>query len=590
MQGSGAIDPAHDDLVLLPRPRRLTRGEGVLTLDPGGGIPSTAGPEVVIRASAGIPAQGYRLVVAPRGITIEAADPAGAFYARATLDQLGRAGAPAGAVPAVTIEDAPDLDERGVMIDVSRDKVPTMGTLYRLVDELASFKINRLQLYMEHTFAYRAHPSVWAAASPMTADEIESLDAYCRERFIELVPNQNSFGHMERWLKRPEYAHLAEIPGGSAETMSLCAVDPRAVEFVAGLYDELLPHFTSRAVNVGCDETTDLGKGRSREEVERRGVGRVYLDFLLKIHALVRERGRRMQFWGDIVLEHPELIGELPRDAVALNWGYEADHPFDAEGARFAAAGVPYQVCPGTSAWLSLAGRTGNAIANLASAAAAAGRHRAAGMLVTDWGDLGHWQPYPVSTLGLAYGAAVAWGLPANRDLDVPRALDLQAFRDGAGVLGHVAHDLGDVHRETGVTPKNASVLALLMLFPERALGEGRLSGLTVEGLERASARADEVTAPLTLSRPDRDDGALLKDEFALAADLVRHGCALGIARLTAPGGTVGSIAAARKRALADDLGRILDDYRRIWRARNREGGLAASAARLETLLALYRS
>jgi hypothetical protein len=586
----GVTKPGTDDLVLLPQPRRLVRGEGSLALDPDGGVPKSAGPEVAVGAVAGIPAEGYRLAVTPRGITIEAADPAGAFYARMTLDQLHRAGRPGGAIPAVTIEDTPDLPERGVMLDVSRDKVPTMGTLFRLVDELASLKINRLQLYFEHTFAYRAHPSVWAAASPMTAEEIESLDAYCRQRFIELVPNQNSFGHMERWLKRPEYAHLAEIPGSTADTMSLCAVDPRAVELVAGLYDELLPHFTSRVVNVGCDETTDLGKGRSREEVERRGVGRVYLDFLLEIHALVRERGRRMQFWGDIVLEHPELIGELPADVVALNWGYEADHPFDAEGVRFAAAGIPFQVCPGTSAWLSLAGRTANALANLRSAADAARRHGAAGMLVTDWGDLGHWQPYPVSTLGLAYGAAVAWGLEANRDLYLPRALDMHAFRDGAGVLGRLAYDLGDVHRETGVTPKNASVLALLLLFPERGLGEGRLAGLTVEGLERASARTVEVTAPLAASRPDRDDGRLLLSEFALAADLVRHGCALGIARLTAPGGAIGSIAAAGKRALADDLRRILDDYRRIWRERNREGGLADSAARLEALLALYRS
>ena len=586
----GVASPAAGDLVLLPRPRRVTPGEGALALDPRGEIPKAAGPDVRIGASAGIAAEGYRLAVTPRGITIEAAGPAGAFYARATLEQLRRAAAPTAALPALTIEDAPDLPERGAMIDVSRDKVPTMATLRRLVDELASVKINRLQLYTEHTFAYRAHPSVWASASPLTAEEVESLDAYCRDRFIELVPNQNSFGHMERWLKRPEYADLAEIPGGSAETMSLCAVDPRAVEFLAGLYDELLPHFTSRVVNVGCDETVDLGKGRSREEVERRGVGRVYLDFLLKIHALVGERGRRMQFWGDIVLEHPELIGELPRDVVALDWGYEADHPFDAEGARFAAAGVPYQVCPGTSAWLSLAGRTGNALANLASAAEAAGRHGAAGMLVTDWGDLGHWQPYPVSTLGLAYGAAVAWGLPANRDLDVPRALDLHAFRDAAGVLGRVAHDLGDVHRATGVTPKNASVPALLLLFPERPLGEGRLAGLTVEGLEAASALAAQVTDPLAAARPDRDDGALVNDEFALAADLLRHGCALGIARLTAPGGAVGSIAPARKRELEDDLRRVLDDYRRIWRARNREGGLADSAARLERLLALYRS
>ena len=96
------------------------------------------------------------------------------------------------------------------MLDISRDKVPTMATLFSLVDLLAELKINQLQLYTEHTFAYRNHPAVWAKASPMTGDEILQLDQYCRERFIELVPNQNSFGHMEQWLKLPQYRDLAE--------------------------------------------------------------------------------------------------------------------------------------------------------------------------------------------------------------------------------------------------------------------------------------------------------------------------------------------------------------------------------------------
>ena len=97
------------------------------------------------------------------------------------------------------------------MLDISRDKVPTMETLYALVDLLAGWKINQLQLYTEHTFAYRQHPEVWAEASPLTGQEILGLDAYCRKRFVELVPNQNSFGHMHRWLKHARYAPLAEV-------------------------------------------------------------------------------------------------------------------------------------------------------------------------------------------------------------------------------------------------------------------------------------------------------------------------------------------------------------------------------------------
>jgi hypothetical protein len=357
---------------------------------------------------------------------------------------------------------------------------------------------------------------------------------------------------------------------------------------LAGLYDELLPHFTSRSFNVGCDETTDLGKGRSREAVERSGRGRVYLEFVKAIHGLVTARGRRMQFWGDIVFEHPELIPELPKDVLALEWGYEADHPFEVQGARFADAGVEFAICPGTSAWLSLGGRTHNALGNLEAAARAGMAHGASGLLITDWGDFGHWQPFPVSYLGLVYGAAVAWCHETNRGIDVARALDAHVFRDRAGALGGIARDLGDVYRHTGVEVKNASVLALLLLFPERPMGEGRLAGLTADGLLRAEARAAELAGRLHEVRSARDDAPLLRDEFALAAMLMGHACRLGRARLAAEGGAVAAISQSSRAALAAELSGIVAEYERIWRQRNREGGLRDSVGRFERLLRFY--
>ena len=305
--------------------------------------------------------EGYRLTISQTGIKLVGRTPAGAFYGAQTLAQLIRL-FPAN-LPALEIEDSPDFPARGVMLDISRDKVPTMQTLYELVDLLASMKVNQLQLYTEHTFAYRAHREVWERASPMTGQEILQLDAYCKQRFIDLVPNQNSFGHLDRWLKHERYRPLAEAPDGFEfpwghhdGPFSLCPVDPGSIKLIAELHDELLPHFSSTMFNVGCDETWDVGQGRSKREVAERGRERVYLDFLLKVHALVRKHGRRMQFWGDIILHKPELIGQIPRDVIALEWGYEADHPFDKDGALFKKAGVPFYVCPGTSSWMSIAG------------------------------------------------------------------------------------------------------------------------------------------------------------------------------------------------------------------------------------------
>jgi hexosaminidase len=534
--------------------------------------------------------QGYDLAIAPDGITIEAQDEAGIFYGTCTLIQILESQiyktqylTPGPGLFCLHISDWPDFPVRGVMLDISRDKVPTMDTLLELVDLLAGWKINQLQLYTEHTFAYRNHPEVWAKASPMTAQEILNLDAYCRQRHIELAPNQNSFGHMERWLKHPRYLPLAEAPNGfdtpwdHRDTPStLCPLDPGSMDLVRSLYDELLPHFSSRLLNVGCDETWDLGQGRSKEECEKRGAGRVYLEFLLKVYQEVKARDHVMQFWGDIIMQHPELVPELPQDVIALEWGYEAGHPFDDHGAHFAAAGIPFYVCPGTSSWCSIAGRTDNALDNLLSAAQNGLKHGAVGYLNTDWGDYGHWQFLPVSYLGLGVGAAYSWALDANRDLDVANAIGWHAFRDSSGAMGRVAYDLGNVYRALGIEPHNSSALFRILQQPIDWVRTyyADVSPATFHSTLQA---IDQAMQPLADAHVARPDAGLITQEFTLAARLMRHACRRGLLAHEADP----VIAAALRRELDRDMSEFITEYRQAWLARNRPGGLEDSVARL---------
>ncbi len=317
-----------------------------------------------------LPPQGYRLSVRATGVSIVGADPAGAFYASCTFAQLIEASR----VPCIDIEDHPELLVRGVMLDISRDKVPTMSTLRELIDMLASWKINQFQLYTEHTFAYRAHREVWALASPMTSEEIVELDSYCRERFMELVPNQNSFGHLERWFIHERYRTRAEtefgveLPWGEiTEHPFTLALSAAAIEFLDGLYSELLPSFTSTRFNVRCDETYDLGLGNTRARVEGVGRPRVWLEFVREIHALASRHGRSTQVWDDTVRRHPELFADLPRDLMILDSSYDAERSLMATAERLAAAGQPFYVCPGTSSWTSLTGRTDNSVAGFSN-------------------------------------------------------------------------------------------------------------------------------------------------------------------------------------------------------------------------------
>ncbi len=340
-----------DMIELLPVPRVVVPRAGVLVLPRDGVVAPAAASRrlcqaleratdgrwssgtdgvVAVAIDPAVPSQGYRLSVHAAGVSIVGGDLAGAFYAACTLAQL--VDVHGTKLPYVEIEDHPELMVRGVMLDISRDKVPTMATLRELIDLLASWKINQFQLYTEHTFAYRAHPEVWATASPITAEEVVELDAYCRERFIELVPNQNSFGHLERWFMHERYRPLAETDGGvelpwGEITRHPFTLAPSAagLELLDGLYGELLPNFTSSRFNVGCDETYDVGLGKSRARVQAVGRPRVWLDFVREIHALAGRHGRSLQVWGDTVRRHPELFPDLPRDITILDWGYDRE-------------------------------------------------------------------------------------------------------------------------------------------------------------------------------------------------------------------------------------------------------------------------
>jgi hexosaminidase len=572
-----------------------------------GGIDLRRGPEIARQVNPALLSkpESYRLLIEKQGVTLIGADEAGLFYGACTLSQIaltaGQLRSGKLVLPACRIEDWPDFAHRGVMLDVSRDKVPTMATLLELVDMLAAWKVNQLQLYMEHTFAYEGHETVWAKASPFTKSEILALDAFCRERFVELVPNQNSFGHMQRWVNHDRYRALAECPSGfehawnpKREPYGLCPTDPASLALLSDLYDQLLPNFTSRQFNVGMDETIDLGLGRSKEACEKKGTERVYVDFLKEVNQLVRARGRTMQFWGDIIMHRPELIGELPRDVVAMEWGYEADHPFTDHGRKFADSGLSFYVVPGTSSWNTVAGRTENAIGNLCSAARSGMESGAIGYLNTDWGDNGHIQPLPVSYLGFLLGAGVSWNasVAANPGaVDLAALLDVHAFRDGAGVMGRIACDLGNAYLQTGSKVHNVSALFALVVFPDQTLPSGQTAGITKAHLEKTLVYIDEVTRPLGEARMERADASLIVDELGWAKDVLTFACHFGIARLEAgEGAKVSTIPEAKRADLAQRLAPLITRHREIWLRRNRPGGLDDSAARLEHTLLLLRA
>jgi hypothetical protein len=529
--------------------------------------------------------EGYALTIKKTGIEILFRDAAGLQAARATLRQLMREYG--NRLPCVEIHDWPDFSRRGVMLDISRGRVPRIETLLDLAERLADFKINELQLYTEHTFAYRKYKSVWDGWGALTGKEIRRLDARCRELGIDLVPNQNSFGHLRYFLEHPKVRKLAEVAepyeGAGGEFMrrpsTLAPNHPGTVPFLRGLYDELLPNFSSAFFNVGCDETWDLGRGQSKEVCEAKGKGVVYVDFLRRIQREVSRRGKRMMFWGDIILKYPKLIAKLPKDLIALNWGYEANHPFEKEASLFAKSKIPFYVCPGTSTWMTLIGKHDNALANLRRAAAAGRSHGATGYLITDWGDGGHPQPLAVSWLPFAAGAAMAWCGKSFKESTLIPALSRDIFQDPSGSVAKAAGALGMVHRTLHFTELNSTPLGTVIAAPKPEERElfcrnglkcfARIKTGAIQAAAREVSKQIEVLENARRGGRISSAGRILVRELELAARMAEQSCKFMLWQQAVAGGKNLQARQMAKAGIAE-LTRLEKDFAAYWPIRNK--------------------
>jgi hypothetical protein len=492
------------------------------------------------------------------------------------------------------IEDWPDFPRRGVYLDCSRGKVPKLSTLLQLVERLAHWKVNELQLYVENVFTFRRHPAIGVGYSPFTPEEIIALQDHCRSHHVRLVGSLASFGHMERILELPQYRRLGEMAGfrGLPGGTTLCPLDEGSIALVADLYSEFVPLFDAVDFNVCCDETWELGKGRSAGEVGRVGLGRVYLGFLLKLRELCGRHGKRMNAWADIVLEHPEMLGELPKDIVMLNWEYGAGGPRIARSAEIADAHLPLVVCPGTSGWLSHGSRLANAVANVANFAAEGRRRGAEGLLNTDWGDDGHRNTLGASLHGFAHGAAHSWHGAAVNDATFTERFCRQYLRQGDDRLSSYVRLLGGTHDMIRSPSAYRVSLYRALVDPLAAPADAEVKDsigqVPADGAREVIERIGAALADLPCPAGPRDEfERLALAELALAGRMDMLAARRAIAGGMLRAGQMPP--AAELNALADETAEVSGEFQSLWLARSKPSRLADNVAKLDAAVAESR-
>ncbi|MBR4081161.1 MAG: family 20 glycosylhydrolase [Clostridia bacterium] len=574
-------------MILFPQPREMNVPGGVYQMKNIPDLGSLPGffravknglPEIRVTSEPLLGKEEYRLVIDENGIAIAASCDEGLFRACTSLRQMIRR--TGGAPECVDIHDKPDIGRRGYMIDISRGRKPRMETILMMIDLMAELKYNEFQLYMEgDCFKYAAYPKETADFDCLTPENIVELDAYCRERFIDLVPNQNSFGHMYTWLKKPDFHHLGLFEREDEVPSTLNPTLEESFEFMKNLYASLLPHFTSEYVNIGLDEAYGLGRYQIEEYCRQKGKDVVFMEWLNKLNDHIRDTyGKKVMFWADMIYNYPQSYHMVPKDAVALEWGYELiqSQRMTAHCISYRDAGVRYYVCPSVNTHGSLTSRMDVTTFNIRTCAELAVEYGAEGLLLTDWGDGGHPQAWVWSAPMMALSGQYGWNIGKAQDGESFKADFIHAAEDftdevlfGGAKVSRLMYRMANYYllepERVHVCTMSAKHLVLPLhetryahLWDLKDSGDDFYFDNVIDYVRRVMADIEKV-----------EFDELFKREIRLTAKMIEAGAELCKIKLHPEA----SRAEAAK--LAELIDGFLPEYIEIWNLRNFEMGIA---------------
>ena len=531
-------------------------------------------------ATRGLPPEGYELRIGADGaVTIAAADDAGEFYGRATLDQLRSLGdVPVGVDPRLARPPGARRDDRLL----ARQGADARRRCATLIDRLASWKVNHVQLYCEHTFAYRDHEDVWRDASPFTAEEIRDAR--------RLLPGPPRRARPEPELPRPHgaagsqhdrYRPLAlappraELPAATPPT-TIDPTNPARSRSCASCSPSCSRTSPAAGCNVGLDEPWELPDERFDD----------YLTWLRTLRALPELEGREMLVWGDILAGRPERIARVPDGVDDLRVGLRGRAPVRRTRRRVRGRATSRSGSrPGTSSWCTIVGRVTNMRGALRRAPPhAALAHGGAGFLNTDWGDLGHLQYLPISDPGLAYGAAVVV-VPRDEPRPRPRRRVERCTRtttrpaSSAAALARARRrPPGDHARRRRTSPRWSRTST----GPQLQLGPRVHSrGSTAAELDRVRGDPRRRRRPRRRDqRSERPDGDAPPATSCATARRWRRVLTRDARARLRGDGSLASVPSTPSRARRSPRasGPVIAEHHRLWLARNRPGGLDDSA------------
>ena len=346
--------------------------------------------------------EGYVMLIDKNSIIVLAQSDIGLFYGFQSLQQLFKQEA----ISCGEIYDKPSFAIRAWQDDISRGPIPTIHQLKKEIQLLSHYKLNYLTLYTEHVFKYVSHPGI-APKEGLSAAEVAELRDYAKQFHVQLIANQQSFGHLEKLLQTKGYQDLAE------SNHIISPANARTYPLLENFYKEQNNAYRSNFFQINADETFGLGNGQNKAMLDSMGIAKLYAYHITKIEQILKKQGKTVLMWSDIISAYPEIINQLSKDIILIPWAYDGAANFKKFLEPIAKSGFTFWVAPGINNWQNIYPNQEVTQENIYNLVRDGFELGAKGVLNTSWDDDGfalfgnNWQ-------GLIWGAELSWNAPES--------------------------------------------------------------------------------------------------------------------------------------------------------------------------------
>ncbi len=287
----------------------------------------------------------------------------------------------------------------GVMLDCSRNGVVKVSELKRIIDCLVKMGYDTLELYTEDTYEIEGEPYFGYMRGRYTAQEIKEIDAYAKEKGVELIPCVQTLAHFTNLVKLPQYKGFVDVGD------ILLVDDERTYALIEKIFQTLAENFSSRRVNIGMDEAHMVGLGKYLDIHGYKNRYELILRHLDKVMEIAEKYGFTPHMWSDMFFRFindgkyygrglhipDDVVAKMPKNIELAFWNYYTTEKetYDAMFQSHVETGKNVWFAGGAWSWAGFAPINSYTWKTMIPAMESVREFNIENVLITMWGDNG---------------------------------------------------------------------------------------------------------------------------------------------------------------------------------------------------------